>query len=330
MESTIEQSKVKLNAGLKSLSTDSMIKFDILLSTYNGEAYLREQLESILMQSEYLSKVIIRDDGSSDNTISIIREYHSRYPDLVAFIDDDTGNMGVKESFFYLAQFATAYYMAFCDQDDVWLPEKLAILAAFINTRGLAGSVQPVLVHSDLVVVDKSLNTVCDFFIDSLGVDGSTTNVADLLIRNTVTGCAAVVNRPLVNLATEHKDLFKYHDECSAVIAALFESVYFIEQPLILYRQHGNNVVGAPKGDSGQQNSSKIYLRFAWRHLAQKLNRLAHIKNISLDSKKKLELLQMASSMSSFRRVFTLRAILKELKLSHYQYSKLKFAFLSK
>lgn len=304
-----------------------MIKFDILLSTYNGEAYLREQLDSILVQSEYLSKVIIRDDGSSDNTTSIIREYKGRYPDLLAFIDDDTGNMGVKESFFYLAQFAAAYFMAFCDQDDVWLPEKLATLAAFINTKELADSVQPVLIHSDLVVVDTSLNPVCDFFTEYLEVDGSTTNVADLLIRNTVTGCAAVVNRPLINLATEYKDLFKYHDECSAVIAALFESVYFIEQPLILYRQHGNNVVGAPKG---QQNRSKIYLRFPWRHLAQKLNRLAHVENISPDSKKKLELLQMASSMSSFTRVFTLRTILKDLKLSRYQYSKLQFAFLSK
>lgn len=308
-----------------------MIKFDVLLSTYNGEAYLREQLDSILVQLEYLSKIIIRDDGSGDNTTSIISEYQSRYPDLVVFIDDDTGNMGVKESFFYLTQFATADYMAFCDQDDVWLPKKLATLAAFINTKGLADSVQPVLVHSDLVVVDKSLNPACDFFIDYLGVDGSTTNVADLLIRNTVTGCAAVVNRPLVNLAIEHKDLFKYHDECSAVIAALFESVYFIEQPLILYRQHSNNVVGAPKGDSGLQNGrSKIYLRFAWRHLAQKLNRLAHVENISPGSKKKLELLQTASSMSSFTRVFTLRTILKDLKLSRYQYSKLQFAFLSK
>ncbi|MCF1431837.1 MAG: glycosyltransferase family 2 protein, partial [Shewanella sp.] len=241
-----------------------MIKFDVLLSTYNGKAYLREQLDSILEQSEYLSKVIIRDDGSSDNTTVIIKEYQRRYPELVVFIDDGSGNMGVKESFFHLTQFATTEYMAFCDQDDIWLPEKLSTLSAFINVNELSNSASPVLIHSDLRVVDKSLNLICESFIQYLGVDGSTTNVADLLIRNTVTGCAAVVNRPLADLAFKYKDLFKYHDECVAVVAALFESVYFIDQPLILYRQHGNNVVGAPRGDASQstRKGHKLHLRY--------------------------------------------------------------------
>ncbi|MGI2258571.1 glycosyltransferase family 2 protein [Shewanella sp. GXUN23E] len=309
-----------------------MTKFDVLLSTYNGEAYLKEQLDSILVQSEYLSKIIIRDDGSSDNTIAIIEEYQSQFPELINFINDGTGNMGVKDSFFYLSKFTTSDYMAFCDQDDVWLPEKLATLATFIDTNELSDRKNPVLVHSDLTVVDKSLNRICDSFIGYLGVDGSSTNVADLLIRNTVTGCAAVVNRPLMELAIKHKGLFKYHDECVAVVAALFESVYFIDKPLLLYRQHGNNVVGAPKDNFSLQNryKTKIYLRFPWCNLKYKVNELILIKDISHESAKKIEYITSVSSMSFIFRIFYLRDILKSLKLSNCQYRRLKYAFFSK
>lgn len=304
-----------------------MIKFDVLLSTYNGEKYLREQLDSILVQSDYVSKIIIRDDGSSDKSVEIIKSYQIRYYELIYFIDDGSGNLGVKESFYYLTKFATSEFMAFCDQDDFWLPEKLAVLSKFIEDRNLTLCKTPLLIHSDLTIVDDKLNGLYDSFINYIGVNGNNDNVADLLIRNSVTGCAAVINAPLAKLAVTYKDLFKFHDECAAVIASLFRGLYFIEEPLILYRQHGNNVVGAPRKN---KRKYKIKIRYPWKDLAQKSASLLNIRNMQHDSLIRLEKLIELSAMTPLRKMIKIRTILKELQITEINFSKLKFCFLNK
>ena len=101
----------------------------ILMSTYNGERYLREQIDSLLNQTYKDWKLYIRDDGSTDETISIIESYVNDYPDLIVLLKDDLGNLGSARSFMRILSVVDADYYMFCDQDDVWLPNKVKDLS---------------------------------------------------------------------------------------------------------------------------------------------------------------------------------------------------------
>src|SRR5262249_54654542 len=109
-------------------AADSTI--DILLATYNGAAYLEEQLASIEAQAHPNWRLIARDDGSSDRTADILAAFRTRHPGKVTIVRDADGNLGLVQNFSRLMEASTAPYAAFCDQDDVWLPEKLSLCLA--------------------------------------------------------------------------------------------------------------------------------------------------------------------------------------------------------
>lgn len=238
---------------------------DILMSTYNGEKYLAEQIDSLLNQTYISWHLIIRDDGSTDKTLSVIYDYCNQYPEQISLLRDDKGNVGSIHSFELLLQNSKADYMMFCDQDDVWLQNKIeTMLAKMQNLETKYGKGTPILVHSDLFVVDENLNEICSSFWEFAGIKPCFINkdISLLGISNTVTGCASIMNKALQMKSLPFPQHTKMHDAWIGLCAKKYGVLEYFEQPTVLYRQHRNNVIGAVKKESFFDKIKK--LRIVW------------------------------------------------------------------
>ena len=226
-------------------------KIAILLATYNGEKYISEQIESILEQSYEDWVLYIHDDGSKDNTVNIIKDYEQKYPNRVMVVDGPSTG-GAKTNFLYLfAQVEAPYYMC-CDQDDIWLPEKIALTKKEMDNLSRADEEHPCLVFTELKVVDGELNVLSEKMSVYQGLDCRTLRFNRALIQNVVTGCTMMTNRALRDelcKITDAKDVLM-HDWWALLVATRFGKVSYIDTATILYRQHGNNGVGATNAAS--------------------------------------------------------------------------------
>lgn len=221
----------------------------ILLSTYNGAAYLPEQLDSIVNQTFTNWTLMIRDDGSSDNTLEVIQRYASA-DSRILLLSDHLGNLNVIKSFSTLMDAAVKRqepYIFFCDQDDVWLPHKVQTTLSILEQIEKESSAEtPILVHTDLRVVDKHLNTIHDSYIRFEGLKRHPASPLNtLLINNYITGCTIGMNRALLQLAAPVPQDVRMHDWWCGLCAAASGVIGFINEPTLLYRQHGNNSVGS-------------------------------------------------------------------------------------
>ena len=169
----------------------------ILLATYNGEKYLSEQLDSLLNQSFQKWCLYVHDDGSKDKTVSILRDYAAKYPDKIILIDaPPTG--GAKYNFLFLLNVVDAPYFMFCDQDDVWLPEKIEKTYRWMKA---VEQDKPALVFTDLQVVDQDGKLVAPRMSEYQKLNMKKSRAEDFLAENVVTGCTVMINRQLVDLA---------------------------------------------------------------------------------------------------------------------------------
>lgn len=221
----------------------------ILLATYNGAEYLPEQIASIQAQTHHHWRLLVRDDGSTDATVSIVRKFAAA-DRRIELLDDGRGNLGVVGNFAALADAALkqpARYVAFCDQDDVWQPQKLAWqLERMAAAEREAGENTPIAVHSDLAVVDRQLRPVHPSFLRYQGLwHESEHPLRTLVVQNFVTGCTLLVNRPLLELAVPLPSQALVHDWWLALVAASAGRLEFLPQATVLYRQHGGNTIGA-------------------------------------------------------------------------------------
>jgi glycosyltransferase involved in cell wall biosynthesis len=228
---------------------DTEFKIDILLPTYNGAEYLGELLESIATQDIDEWRLIIRDDGSEDGSVSIINNFVSEYSDRAIILPDTTVRLGVVASYEYLLTKSSLKYVAFCDQDDVWMPDKLRKLRdCMVLLEKEYGSDTPFLVHSDLRVVNESLEVIADSFWKYQKLNPERMqSLHRLLLQNCVTGCAALVNRSLVERALPIPDNSIMHDWWLALIAISCGKVKQIDIQTVKYRQHSRNDTGAKK-----------------------------------------------------------------------------------
>lgn len=225
-----------------------MDTIDILLATYNGEKYLREQLISIENQTYKNWYLIVRDDGFSDDTVNILENFKKKYPNKVKIINDGTSSGCAKNNFFKLMNYSENEYISCCDQDDIWLDNKLEIMYQELKKLENENTCQiPLLVHCDLYVVDQNMNILSKSFFDYSLFNKKAETINCFLLENYVTGCAMMFNRKLKDYMLKEYDLNKIymHDWLAALIAYSFGKGKFINKSLIKYRQHENNSVGA-------------------------------------------------------------------------------------
>ena len=223
-------------------STD---KIAILMATYNGEKYICQQIDSILSQTCKDWELYIHDDGSTDNTIAAVESYVEKYPDKIHLIDGKSTG-GAKYNFFYLfGQVEAPYYMT-CDQDDVWLDKKIELTYDKMLTIENKADV-PCLVYTELRVVDSELNTIADTMSGYQSLDCHKRTINQFILQNSVTGCTMMINRALRDKMLHITDIDNtiMHDWWAALVAAQFGKTAFIDEPTIVYRQHGDNSLGA-------------------------------------------------------------------------------------
>lgn len=213
------------------------MKVNILMSTYNGEKFVAEQIESIQQQTFADWKLLIRDDGSTDKTCEIADEFAKKDPRIQLIKAE---NVGVIQSFYELVKAEEADFYFFADQDDYWLPEKLEIILAQAQKHD---NTKPVMYYTDLKVTDKNLSVTSESMIKSQS-DHANTQLVQELTENTVTGGASMINHALGTLWQTTNDIIM-HDWYLAVLASAVGELVYIDQPTHLYRQHESNVLGA-------------------------------------------------------------------------------------
>ncbi|MBV8465906.1 MAG: glycosyltransferase family 2 protein [Burkholderiales bacterium] len=220
---------------------------DILLATYNGAKFLSGQLASIAAQTHGDWRLIARDDGSSDGTVEILKDFAGRYPERVRLLANDRdGPGGASANFGAMLDEVDADYVLFADQDDEWLPNKIAVLWAEMRRIEAAHAGCPVLVHSDLVVTDSVLRTDASSFWSHMGLDPRAgASFKRLMLENCVTGCASMINRQLIERARPIPAEAIMHDWWLALVASAFGVIGVVDTPTVRYRQHANNAVGA-------------------------------------------------------------------------------------
>ncbi len=218
---------------------------DILMATYNGEKFINIQIDSILNQTYKEWKLIIRDDGSTDKTVEIIKEYEKNYPDKVKLICDEKTSYGAKNNFFNLIKYSTSDYIMFSDQDDYWLENKVESGIKKIKKYEKKYIDTPILIHGDLKIVDKNLNVINDSMFKIQKLYGKKNKFSDYLVQNNVTGCTMIINKRLLDLCNTIPSYAIMHDWWLALVASAFGKVIFDSNPYIYYRQHDNNVEGA-------------------------------------------------------------------------------------
>lgn len=222
---------------------------DILLSTYNGEKYLNDLLLSLTKQTYTNWRLLIRDDGSSDATLFLIESFEKLHSGKVRLIRDDLGNLGPSQSFNKLLMYSNAPFISFCDQDDFWEPDKLKIqITRMLETEERFGRNMPVLVHGDLTVCDDNLKVVYNSFWEFQHIyPEKMKDIKCLLIQNFVTGCTMMINRKLANVAGPIPENALMFDWWFALVSQLKGTIISIKSPIVKYRQHGKNTVGAQK-----------------------------------------------------------------------------------
>lgn len=240
-----------------------MAKIHIILATYNGEMYLRRQLDSILQSYEDFCLHIF-DDGSTDETPDILNEYQTMCPNRIK-VQFNAQNLGCTRNF--LNGLKTVYdglqaesasevsgkpagrnYFMFCDQDDIWYPEKLSITQkAMRKLEKKYGSDTPLLVFTDAVVTDANGEEIAPSFIEQNKLNPYAVSTARILTENKCIGCTSMMNEELVQLLTQVPEQARYHDWWMALLATSFGRMSYLNRQTLSYCQHGNNVVGVQK-----------------------------------------------------------------------------------
>lgn len=246
------------------------MKVNILMATYNGEKFLAQQIESIQKQTFKEWNLLIRDDGSSDKTCDIIRKFTAKDSRIRFINENEHHNLGVIKSFFMLVNYEVADFYFFSDQDDVWLPEKLSVSLEAAKHKA---SDVPLLVYTDLKVVNQELNILQDSMIRAQSHHANTTLLPELT-ENTVTGGTMMINHALAEKWFTPNDILM-HDWFLALLAASLGEIIYLDLPTQLYRQHDNNVLGARTMDKRfkilREGPKSIFTRY-WKliHDSQK------------------------------------------------------------
>ena len=222
---------------------------DIVLATYNGQAFLAQQIKSIQDNVGYhkrVNKIIVTDDGSTDETQNIVAtltEQDSR----IIWIENTSGKKGPKDNFAFGLSQSTAEYIMLCDQDDIWLPHKIETSIKRLKQAEKTSLPQtPLLIFSDKQIVDENLQPICNSYFTLKNISKEWhLQFNQLCQQNVISGCTMLFNRALIDKALPFPEKAYMHDWWIALVAHRCGEIVFIDQALIQYRQHYANVIGA-------------------------------------------------------------------------------------
>jgi len=228
-----------------------MIEVDIALGLYNAGPYLDEFLSSLDKQTFTNWRLVVRDDGSSDNSLEKIRAWALKNQRPLKIIEDLLGNLKVVNNFSTCLSSTEAPYVMLADQDDVWFPHKIDDAITLIKRIESESPIDtPIAVYCDLQVVDADLNVIYHSMLSMQQQDKRRVpNLPQLLSQNVAPGCSMIVNRALLTTALPIPKEAAMHDWWLMLIAQSFGRIGHITRPGIAYRQHGSNQVGAKQGN---------------------------------------------------------------------------------
>lgn len=223
-----------------------MNKISILLASYNGERYLSQQIDSIINQTFEDWNLFISDDGSSDSTLNIIDKYIKDNSNIFT-LHDSIMHRGAMNRFVWMMENVESEYYMFCDQDDIWLPNKIEICYSKLHKmegENIGGT--PLLVFTDLFVVDESLKIISNSMWEYSRLKRVMYSKYLLAIPY-VTGCTMFFNHAAKMNSLKYASKAIMHDSLLALTTSIYGKIAGIPFPLIYYRQHSNNVLGAFK-----------------------------------------------------------------------------------
>ena len=235
------------------MAMSSLPEVEVLLATYNGARFLREQLDSIIAQDYGNIRVLARDDGSNDGTVEILDQYAKRFPGSFRLMPASAPTGSAKNNFLLLMKASRADHICFADQDDVWLPDKVSRTKhAMDQLQSRWGTKVPLLVFTDLHVVDDRLKILHESFWSHMNIDPDRMErLAKLMVQSVVTGCTAMLNRPLLELSLRMPDEAFMHDRWIGLLASFMGKSNGLRVPTVLYRQHEHNVLGTGRDVAG-------------------------------------------------------------------------------
>lgn len=237
---------------------------DILLSTFNGSKFLDRQLASILNQSYQNWRLLIRDDASTDGTLRILDDFARQVPERT-FIIRGNRRVGTVSSYAKLLPLADSKYVAFCDQDDEWATQKLEVQVETMLFEERRTIERPLLVHSDLLVVDMDGRMIHPSLWGYQKVQPGKCSTSRLLAQNMVTGCTVLINRELVQLLLPFPGGVIMHDWWMGLVAISFGEIVPISASLVYYRQHDSNQIGA------RRSSAIKFMQNGWLYLGKRV-----------------------------------------------------------
>lgn len=217
----------------------------VIMATYNGGEYLREQIDSIINQTYKNVIIYISDDNSKDDTKKILNEYKKKVgPERLLFVDNESNMHGAVHNFAYAYKTAPeADYYMFADQDDYWEKTKIEEMLSVAEQEDNS---KPLLIYCDCKVVDKKLNVINESFVRSEKLMLSNNKkMKQLLLKNYIPGCVMMFNSALRQASPEIWAKCPIHDWWIALVAERMGKIVFYDKPLNLYRQHDNNTLGA-------------------------------------------------------------------------------------
>ncbi len=287
----------------------------VLLASWNGADYIEEQLDSILNQTVPQIRILVSDDGSTDGTREILETYKQKYPERVLLNhrsderrrgDAEDGIPAAAGNFFWLLESYCAGdhhgYVMLSDQDDVWKPDKAEkLLGEMRRLEARKGADHPILVHSDMEVVDAGLHSIHPSFFVYQHCDPNGTTFPELLAENRVTGGAVMMNRALAELFPERPEACFMHDWWIALAASCFGTIGCVREPLYLYRQHGTNTLGAKKTGGVKDVAARAAREAEVRENYRRMAAQAHAFGIMYDSKLSREQKQILKSYLALR-----------------------------
>lgn len=262
----------------------------ILMATYNGEKYLAEQIDSLMAQTMQDWHLYIHDDGSVDSTVSMIKEYADKYPDKITQLDYPAQG-GACMNFLSMLERVEAPYYMFCDQDDVWMRNKIELEYAEMKRLEVVHSNKPVIINTDLKVVDADLRTVHPSFWQYRGIyPDFVKEFKDFAATNVATGCTMLFNRQAKEAMRKPCKHTVMHDAWVTMSVMVSGGIlHNMKTPTVLYRQHGDNTIGA--FDAG-----RLTIGYRLKHLRKfvgifcrqfrQMNVIAHITLVAFISSK--------------------------------------------